>query len=550
MYLGIDVGGTHTDGVCLGDDFAIARVAKVPTRADCVMESLSEVLGEILTGIDPAKVRRLALSSTVGLNAVLTGRADPVGVLATGGPGLAPDWAEGGPLFALLGAALDHRGEILRAFSAEEAEGGIRRLLASGAKAFALISKFGPKNSAFEEAMAGAAQKLAPGFPITRASELAGRLNFPRRLHTAVFNSAVTRLYAEFLRDVEAAAGRARLGCPIMLLSSEGGAMTVAEAQKSPVKILAAGPAAGILGLWAMADLSGDALMIDIGGTSTDLAVMADGRPLMTAEGLAICGRPTLVRAFLSSSIALGGDSALTFDNGECRVGPNREGPALALCPNDAGTRRPTLTDALNVLGLADVGDRRVSLKAFGRNPETQAQAALDCALEMVETAARKLLEYVNSRPVYTIDEVRLARELSPARAALLGGPAEALAAPLEKRLNIPTAVPKESSVANAVGAALARPAVSAELYADTALGRMNVPALGISRAIDKSYNAQKAETELLELLAQKQPSSSPVGKPVITQSQSFHQLVTYGRSDKIIRVQGQIAPGVLSCKN
>ncbi|UQZ87982.1 hydantoinase [Deltaproteobacteria bacterium Smac51] len=552
MYLGIDVGGTHTDGVLLNQDFDIARSAKVRTRADDVMASLNEVLEAILDGADPAEARRLVVSSTLGLNAVLTGRADRVGVMCTGGPGLSPAWLDDGPLFALLEAGLDHRGEVIAPFSEEEAAGEAKSLIDNGARALAVISKFGPKNPQFEMEMARVAAGLAPGLPITQASALAGRLNFPRRLNTAVFNSAVIRLYEKFLNGLEASALKMGLSCPVSLLSSEGGAMSIEEARKSPVMILAAGPAAGILGLWSMADLEGDALMIDIGGTSTDLAVMADGRPLMTAEGLDIKGKPTLARAFLTSSIALGGDSAITFRDGQVRVGPEREGPALSLCPDEAPGRRPTLTDALNVLRLAEVGDAAISFRSFealgGAGPEAIAGAALDCAMRLVEEAVRELIFRINNRPVYTINEVRLAREVRPQRAALLGGPAEALAVPLTEKLNLPVMVPPQSEVANAVGAACSRPSVTAELYADTSSGRLSIPSLGIYRTIDRSYNVKMAETELLGHL-EALFSGPEAEKPVITHAQSFHQLSGYGRSDKIIRVQAQIAPGVMSCR-
>lgn len=551
MHLGIDVGGTHTDGALLNERLAIAATAKTATLPDDVLGSIKTVLASLLAGRDSEMVERLVVSSTVGLNAVLTGRADPVGVLACGGPGLQPDLS-GQPLAALLSGSMDHRGEILDPLAPGEAEAAAGRLASQGARAFAVISKFGPKNLEFEKIMAEAAAAAAPEAPVTRASQLSGRLNFPRRLNTAVLNSAVMRLYDEFAWGLKQAAAEAGLHCPISLLTADGGVEDLFTAAKNPAAVVAAGPAAGLLGLWSQAELSGDALMVDMGGTSTDLAVMADGEPLMTAEGLTIAGRPTLVRAFLTHSVALGGDSVLSLTrDGGVLAGPARLGPALALCPEDLGRRPATFTDALNVLGLTSVGDTEISHRALNLlapgEAETLARSAFESALAALKAGFDELMFLVNNRPVYTLDAMRLDRPLKPRRGAMLGGPAEALAEAAADCLGLPVKVPEHAGVTNAIGAARARPAAMAELYADTALGRMTIPSLGLTRAVDRTYNIKLAERDLLEALAAELKNKPELGLPRITESESFNQLAGYGRSDKIIRLRAQARPGYIS---
>ena len=550
MYLGIDVGGTHTDGARLDDKFAITGTAKVPTRPDDVPGSVRAALDRLLEGIDPARVWRLVVSSTLGLNAILTGRADPVGVLATGGPGLPPAFFGNGPLVRQLSGEQDHRGEILVPLKAGEAEEAARSLRASGATAFVVISKFGPKNQALEKAMAEAVAAAFPEAALTAASRLAGRLNFPRRLNTAVYNSTVKKLYGWFLDDLRRAADEAGLKCPIRLLTADGGALSLEEAAESPVMALAAGPAAGLLGLWSLAGLSSDALMVDIGGTTTDLGLLVGGEPLLTAEGLEINGRPTLIRAFLTSSVPLGGDLVLAAEDGRVVIKPIRKGPALALTPEDLGRRPPTLTDALNTLGLAAVGDARVSRKAMAdlanQSPEEAARQVLSEVRSILKKAVTGLLHLVNNRPVYTINALRLTREVRPTRAAVLGGPAEALAATVSEALGLPVEVPAEFMVANAVGAARSRPNLAVDLYADTSLGTMSIPALGISGAVARDYDMKKAETDVLTALKCALANMPEAGPPQVTEAEVFNQLTGYGRADKIIRVRAQAAPGLL----
>lgn len=549
MYLGIDVGGTHTDGAALDENFEIVRTVKIPTRD--VLGSLTEVLAKLLEGRDPAGCRRLAVSSTLGLNALLTNQADPVGVLAVGGPGLPVADFGSGPLYAPLAGLQNHLGEVLAPPDPDEARAAVDRLLGLGARAWAVISKFGPKNPAQEEALARAVRSAALDHPLTLASRLSGRLNFPRRLNTAVFNSAVSRLYDRFCQDLDAAARTLGLTCPLRLLTADGGALSPEEARVRPVQVLAAGPAAGLLGLWSLAGLTGDALMVDMGGTSTDLAVMADGQPLTTAEGLDLAGRPTLVRAFLTRSLALGGDLGLAVREGRVEFVERREGPPLALCPGEIGRRPPTFTDALNGLGLTRLGQVEVSREALARldesrPPEKTAALALDRALDLISRAAGEFLDQVNRRPVYTLNALRLARPVKPLTAAFLGGPAEALARPVAEALKLKPVIPPQAALANAVGAARARPCPAAELYADTARGLLTIPALGRTETIDRDFTLARAEAELLSALRAALAGLPEAGPPRVTEAESFNQLSGRGRADKIFRVRAQAQPGFL----
>jgi len=549
MYLGIDVGGTHTDGAALDENFQIARTVKIPTGD--VLDSLVEVMARLLDGADPGLVRRLAVSSTLGLNAILTGQADQVGVLASGGPGLPVEDFASWPLFEPLDGQQNHLGTVLAPPDQAKAKAAANRLLNKGAKAWAVISKFGPKNAVVEEAMAKAARDAAHDFPMTMASGLSGGLNFPRRLNTAVLNSAVSRLYAGFIRDLTAAAKNQGLNCPIRLLTADGGAIGPEEALVRPAFVLAAGPAAGLLGLWSLAGLNGDVLMIDMGGTSTDLAVMADGRPLTTAEGLDIAGRPTLVRSFLTRSLALGGDLGLMVKDGRVDFAGRRYGPPLALEPGQVGSRPPTFTDALNTLGLTSLGNVEASRAALAgldekRKPEETAAMAMGLALELISRAAKDFIDQVNRRPVYTLGALRLSRPVKPEAAAFLGGPAEALAKPVSKALGLRPVVPPQAALANAVGAARARPCPSADLYADTARGLMTIPALGRTKTIGRDYTMAQARADLLAALGESLASLPEAGPAQVTEAESFNQLTGRGRADKIFRVRAQASPGFL----
>ncbi|MDR0622755.1 MAG: hypothetical protein LBJ61_12925 [Deltaproteobacteria bacterium] len=548
MFLGVDVGGTHTDAVLLEeapDNRAKPLDAAKAKTGKRVIESLTAIFDDLLAGDRAGKLTRLTVSSTLGLNSLLTGTADPVGIMATGGPGLELDPGDWGPLYASLTGQQDHRGHVLEPVDTVEALVTAKDLLAKGAKSLVVASKFGPKNPELEEAMLKAASQASFG-PTMAASKLFGGLNFPRRLGGAVLNAAVKTLYDAFIDDLGQIAKKRGLKCPIYILKADGGVMGLDAARERPVLALAAGPAASLLGLWALSDQDSqdDVLMVDMGGTSTDLAVMSRGHPLLTSVGLTLAGRPTLVRGLLTHSIALGGDTDLEPEGGRLVPKPKRRGPALALDPDGLGQRPPTLTDALNVLGYCAIGDPAISKKALEEiapgQSETLARQALETVLTKVKTEAEAFVERINQQPVYTVSDFLVDWRLEPKRAVFLGGPAETLAPLAGDIMGLPAVAPSGAATANALGAALARPTVEAELYADTDHGLMSAPTLGKQRKINSSYDLETAKRDLLELMG----GGSDLR---ITSAESFYQFHEYGRAGKVIKVTAQSAPGLVA---
>ncbi|MDR1086342.1 MAG: hypothetical protein LBP22_16170 [Deltaproteobacteria bacterium] len=546
MFLGVDVGGTHTDAV-LTDGQKTLAAAKAPTQAR-VISSLNAVLSELLNGADPKGIKRLTVSTTLGLNSVLTGTAPPVGIMVTGGPGLDLNPKDWGPLFRELPASQDHRGQVIKPLEYLTALSSAREL-AQKAETIVVASKFGPKNQTLEETMFKAALAAAPG-PVMAASSLFGRLNFARRLGGTVLNGAVKKLYDLFLQDLEQSVRERGLTCPVWILKADGGVMDITQAKEKPVLALAAGPAASLLGLWALVsqnsrqsgrDETEDILMIDMGGTSTDLAVFSQG-PLLTPEGLTLAGRPTLVRGLLTHSLALGGDTDLEPRGEEIVPVPQRRGPALALAEGGDPERPPTLTDALNVLGLADLGNKAVSEKAFEKIAPGRAQAkasqAVEAVLARLKEAKEEFIRALNRQPAYTISEFLVDRQLKPTKAVILGGPARTMAPLVSQALGLPTEAPPEAATANALGAALARPTREAELYADTAAGTMSIPTLNVSREIPARYTLDEAKNDLLAAMGDEAVQ--------ITQAEIFNQVSDYGASGRVIKVRAQSRPGLI----
>ena len=553
--LGLDMGGTHTDAVLLRGGTLLASV-KVPTNHQDLLVSTREALHALFESgaAFPADVSRATFGTTLAVNAVVQNACAPVGLLIGAGPGLDPGWFGLGGHTALVPGGVDHRGTEVAPPDRE----AIRRVVSGwreeGLAAFACVAKFSTRNPAHEDAMAEVIREVFSDGPepvIALGHRLSGRLNFPRRIATAYWNAAVWTLHNRFADAVEASLKDMGIDAPAYLLKADGGAIPLSVSRERPVEALLSGPAASVMGMMAlMPSCSEDTLVLDMGGTTTDIALLAAGQPVLSPDDLVVNGRSTLVRALKSVSIGLGGDSQVTVAPG-IQVGPLRKGPALAF----GGPDGPTFLDCLNVLGHADAGDVAASragveslAAAHGLSAESLSQEVLDCARSRVASAVRSLLDEVNSRPVYTLAALLEERAVLPVRAVLVGGPAEAVAPLLGDALGLPVETlgdPVLGPVANAIGAALTRPTASLDLFADTAAGMLLVPSLDIRKSITRRYTLEEAKAEACALLRGQAAFASASPEIDVTEAQLFATLDEYGRGGRDIRVRCQLRPGV-----
>ena len=559
--LGIDAGGTHTDAVLCGPEGLVAA-AKTVTRHENLPSSVAAVLCALRErpGVGDAvlsRIRRVTLGATLAVNAIVQGRADRVGLALSAGPGLAPERFALGEDVCVLPGGLDHRGTEVTPLDTAPLTRAVARWKNGGVRAVACVGKFSPRNPAHENRMREAAE--ASGLPATCGHSLSGQLNFPRRIATAYYNAAVARIHAAFLDAVEGELARAGIHAPVRLLKADGGAVPAGLSRRQPVQSILSGPAASVMGVMALAPVEEDdcALLMDMGGTTTDIALFVDGSPVVDRDGMLLNGRRTLVRSLASLSIGVGGDSLLRLTADGLRVGPLREGPACAF-----GGTRATLLDALNVLDAAvsgaplsgDAAASRRGMDALaaeaGSDAATLAASAAADALRQVDEAARDLVRACNGRPVYTLAALKGARILQPRRIWLVGGPADRLRERLERHMGIPVACPSHADVANAVGAALTLPTAALEVYADTGRGLLRAPALDHEERLPASGRLPQVEARALELLRDHlaaEAGADSVGdvRLEVLEADVFATLDDGGYGARDMRVSCQVVPGI-----
>lgn len=548
MIIGLDVGGTHTDVVLIGGG-SIQRQAKVPTEHSNLFECVWNGLEQVTSDIPPGKIRRAILSTTLTTNAIAEGKLSPTGMIVSAGPGVNPVNFRIGHHFHCVSGSIDHRGREVQPIDRSEIENIRRSLLAEGIRHVGVVSKFSVRNSAHEEKIA---QILGDSFEsIVLGHRLSGNLNFPRRIATAYLNAAVYSVHKQFFEAVKESLSLKGLHVPIFVLKADGGTVRFESSIEAPGQTILSGPAASVMGSLPFASETEDTLVLDIGGTTTDMAILVRRAPLLEPLGGEIGGYKTLIRSLRTQSIALGGDSSVRVMNGEISIGPDRQGPAMAY-----GGPVPTPTDALFVMGKRSDGSTHASqrglqpiAKQLGVSVDEAAERIFDTTCRMIVDSATRMIDSINGKPVYTVKELLSGYRVTPREVLILGGPAPHFARRLSRMTGLHVHVVPQWHVANAIGAALAKSTSEVTVFADTERGFATAPEEDFTIRIGRDFNRQAALDLAFELLRKK---CIRAGVPEaeldmeVVEDLQFNMVREFYTSGKNIRVKVQMKPGLI----
>ena len=548
MIIGLDVGGTHTDAILL-DKSGLIRKVKVPTDPQNLFETILQALEATISGIDPKAISRAVLSTTLATNLVVQQQLPSVGMVVAGGPGIDPEHFRTNESYSVVKGALDHRGREIESLDRDQIVALGESFQRQEIRYAGVVSKFSVRNPQHENAMADI---LAPYVEqVFKGHRFSGSLNFPRRIATTYLNAAVYPTYRKFFEAVQQSLAKRGLSMPILILKPDGGNMSFEASLDYPAQTILSGPSASVMGTLAHAPCDGTSLVLDIGGTTTDMAVLIDGIPLLAPQGIEIPPFKTLIRALQTQSIGIGGDSTVRLRNGEVAIGPDRIGKAMAY-----GGPTPTPTDAFCVLGLSKDGDQEKAREglspiadALGLSVEQAAEKIFESACQSILDAAEKMVESINSKPVYTVHEVWKGSKISPDQLMVLGGPAPQFGEKLSSMFHGAVTVVPHWDVANAIGCALARTTSELTLFADTAQQVLSVPGEHYNSSISSHFGLEDARQVAHELLREKALRRGAGEKQVqseITEESEFNMIRGFHTVGKNIRVQAQIKPGLI----
>ena len=506
MLLGLDVGGTFTDAVII-DGHRVVSSAKRRTTKDNLMQGIGEALDAVLDSCDTSNIEQVTLSTTVVTNTIVEKKEQVVDLYVVTGPGRnVDDIFPVSPIY--LQGYTDHRGIVVERTSTDGVR-GIARMVQerSGTDLAAVSAKFGVRNPQEELSITETLQETYN--TLSNGSLLSGSLNFPRRTISAYFNSAVTPVFTVFKKNVEDALSVRNIKAPLHILKADGGSLPMEHMVSRPVETAFTGPAATVLGLSALGAIGNmHTVALDIGGTTTDISLWKQGKPLMTKNGVSIREYPSAVRSFAVTSVGIGGESVVRIVDGKITVGPERVGPSAAL-----GGHEPTLGDALIVLGHASYGDAELATQSLqqlahvlqanwkhgecedalgNHNSEKQwihnvsaldvAQLIIEKALETIQYGIDEVVQAENKRPVYVVADIVNPDVFAPAQIVVVGGTAPSLGPSIGEYLNLPVTIPENAAVANAIGAALALSTIELTVHVDTKRRLLVIPELGIKQ--------------------------------------------------------------------
>lgn len=331
FFIGLDTGGTYTDAVIYDDEHrrVVAKTKALTSHHDLAI-GIGEALGALFSQqgeVSADEISLTCISTTLATNALVEGHSARAGLVMVGfeendldRAGLRETLGNDPAVFVEGGHDVHGRA---KAFDLQAAVEDIVNGLPDVA-GFGVAGLFAVRNPEHEIALRDALQERT-GKPVTCSHELSGELDGPRRALTTLLNSRLVPLIDRLLDAVSQQLGSVGINCPLMVVRGDGSLVSQSFARQRPIETILSGPAASLVGAHFLTECD-EALVSDIGGTTTDIALLENGMPKIDANGATVGRLRTMVKAIAIQTHGLGGDSAV-------KIGGNRLSPSIELGP-------------------------------------------------------------------------------------------------------------------------------------------------------------------------------------------------------------------------
>lgn len=427
--LGIDVGGTFTDVVVI-DEYGQRFVEKVPSTPEDQSVGIINGIAQVVRtrGVDVSSLSAFAHGSTVATNALLERKLPRTALIVTKG---FRDVLEIGTqlrpnTFDLKSAReeayvprqrvfevaerVDRLGKPITPLTANAVDQVVEQVAASGVAAVAICLLFSFRNPDHERQIADALRERLPEVSVAISSEIAPELKEYPRASTTTVAAALAPLVARYMSGITSRLDDVGVSAPLFVMQSNGGTMTAQEASTNAHRMVLSGPAAGVLAATDLAATPEYANLVtfDMGGTSTDIALVVDGRATVERE-TTFEGRPLLVPQFAIHTIGSGGGSLASVDeSGMVHVGPESAGAQPGPACYGRGGHLPTTTDAQVVLGRIDParflgGEMELDVDAARRSICTHVADPLGMSLELAASGILEVADAIMARGVRVV---------------------------------------------------------------------------------------------------------------------------------------------------
>ncbi|MHB2266686.1 hydantoinase/oxoprolinase N-terminal domain-containing protein [Aliihoeflea sp. PC F10.4] len=331
LYLGFDTGGTYTDAVLFSEGRGVVAKAKALTTRHDLSVGIAEAADRAIAaaGIAPSAIGLVSMSTTLATNALVEGQGGRVGLVMIG---FSPVDLERDGLKAALGSD-----PVVFLPGGHDVHGNETRLdlsaleaalpdLSGSVSAFAVCGYFSTRNPA-HEILARDLIRRVTGLPVTSSHELSSKLGGPRRALTTLLNARLVAMIDRLIVATEGFLAGHGIDAPLMVVRGDGALVSADFARTRPIETILSGPAASLVGARYLTGLD-DALVSDIGGTTTDIAILDKGVPRIDPDGATVGSMRTMVEAVAIRTFGLGGDSEVSLSedglNPKILLGPRR----------------------------------------------------------------------------------------------------------------------------------------------------------------------------------------------------------------------------------
>jgi len=489
--LGIDVGGTNTDAVIMDIDDRVVAKCKRPTTED-ISSGIRQAVDGVLAGcsVKPTEIIHAMLGTTHSTNAIVERKGlCRVGIIRLGAPsGLAVppfiEWPQDlikhiGKNYYLAKGGYEYNGRQISTPDKEEIKRALYEFKEKNIEALAVSCVFSPVNNE-EEIMVKdmAVEIFGEDFPISLSSEI-GTIGILERENATLLNAAISRIADSAYRSFQNVLREHGIDADLFITQNDGTLMSVEYARQYPVFTIASGPTNSLRGAAFLSGLS-DAIVVDVGGTTTDVGILKNGFPRESTTAVEIGGVRTNFRMPDLISIGLGGGSLVRDENGRIRVGPESVGYRITEEALVFGGKRITATDIAIAAGLTKLG-----------NPE----AVMKLEKKMVKEASERISEMVED----VIDRIKTSSEDMPV--VLVGGGSILLPDKLKGASEV--IKPENFDVANAIGAAISQVSGSVDGVYDVATKGRNAVIEEVKQAAFREAikaGAEEGSVEIVDL--------------------------------------------------
>lgn len=387
--LGIDTGGTYTDSVIMDIESGkiLSRAKDLTTRNDLVI-GISGSIGKHDPGL-LKKIDLVSLSSTLATNSVVEGKGCRAGLISIGRK---YDGTVPADVYVQIDGSHDLKGNEKVPLDIEAAKAALESMKGK-VDAVAVTGYLSVRNPEHEEKVADLAVRLL-NVPVVQGHELSSGLGFNERTTTALMNARLIPVITNLIDSVKISLEKFGISAPLMIVKGDGTVINESAAVRRPVETVLSGPASNLTGAKALTGLK-DAIMIDIGGTTTDIGVLRNGYPRLEKEGALIGGKRTRVLAAAVSTYGIGGDSRIIVNGTRIELTPVR---AISLCV--AATKWPHVKEKTKELANITPSHSAETVKSEDIVQETEFfTPAKPRTTEALQDCDLRFLELIRSEP-------------------------------------------------------------------------------------------------------------------------------------------------------